>query len=359
MVRKFLLLLGTFVTVFGLACTTVEIHGCFMCPIAVFLYWFGKTPEEVVGFLPEYARLITVSGLLMVTLSLLSINKGISSVFPKVVLRRPKIAGVQRVRMYVHAAVYLLITLHITLSVMGISQFKSICPRSWCEMMTHGQFGTSSIFWVSMFVLVWVWGRGACGWLCVFAPVQEQSANILRACGFKPEKKKRLRIPLLPLIATAMLIKIVANIVRNRGAISFDAAAGYDVGTYWIFWGGVVTFIPLVVFATYHLGSRWFCKYLCPIGGFMSLYSRFSLLKVRIDKTRCNKCGACTAQCQMSVDINKHINESKNMISDPYCINCGDCISTCRKKALTFGLGIKRVKLKECEDSKDDLLEAA
>ncbi len=74
----------------------------------------------------------------------------------------------------------------------------------------------------------------------------------------------------------------------------------------------------------------------------MSIYSRFGLLKIKIDKDKCINCNKCDRSCQMSVDIEKYINnENTKSIKDGNCIVCGDCIDGCPTDALCFGLGNK------------------
>lgn len=75
---------------------------------------------------------------------------------------------------------------------------------------------------------------------------------------------------------------------------------------------------------------RPFCKYLCPLGAFYALFSRFSLYQMRLDRDRCVGCGACERACPMDVEVTKDINS-------PECIRCGQCRRVCPRGAISSG----------------------
>ena len=74
---------------------------------------------------------------------------------------------------------------------------------------------------------------------------------------------------------------------------------------------------------------RCFCRFLCPLGALYGLFSRISLVGVRVECSRCNGCGKCVRQCPM--DVKK--------VGDHECINCGKCISACPTKAIELRAG--------------------
>ena len=72
---------------------------------------------------------------------------------------------------------------------------------------------------------------------------------------------------------------------------------------------------------------RFFCRYLCPLGGLYSLFNRISLFRLDLDRSKCIDCGKCERACPMSVDIRKNINSGE-------CIRCGICRSECPTDAI-------------------------
>ena len=90
---------------------------------------------------------------------------------------------------------------------------------------------------------------------------------------------------------------------------------------------------------------RPFCKWLCPLGAFYSLFNRFSLLRYKVDEDKCTACGKCSRVCKMDMDISKNTAHTE-------CIRCGDCIKACPTKAISIHWGIENpIKPKEYKKS--------
>lgn len=74
---------------------------------------------------------------------------------------------------------------------------------------------------------------------------------------------------------------------------------------------------------------RAFCRFICPLGAIYSLFNRFCMIGVRVDKNRCNGCGACVKSCGMDV----------RRVGDRECISCGKCMDVCAQKAISVKAG--------------------
>ncbi len=70
--------------------------------------------------------------------------------------------------------------------------------------------------------------------------------------------------------------------------------------------------------------GRLFCNLLCPVGGILSLLSRFSLYKITIQNPACIDCGLCERVCRAQC-----IDSEKRTIDAAACIGCLDCIGSC------------------------------
>ena len=79
-------------------------------------------------------------------------------------------------------------------------------------------------------------------------------------------------------------------------------------------------------------GGRTYCNTVCPVGTFLGLLSRFSLLKVHIDESKCIKCGMCTRNCKASC-----VDFKNGTIDHSRCVTCGNCIDKCHKDAIYYG----------------------
>ena len=97
----------------------------------------------------------------------------------------------------------------------------------------------------------------------------------------------------------------------------------------------VVAILTLVIlaFLAWWKG-RLYCNTICPVGTFLGLFSRFSLLRVKFDEKKCKKCGMCEKNCKAeAIDF-------KNCTVDySRCVVCGNCLDKCKFDALHYGIG--------------------
>lgn len=72
---------------------------------------------------------------------------------------------------------------------------------------------------------------------------------------------------------------------------------------------------------------RPFCRYLCPLGAFYSLFNPIALYRYHIEEETCTKCGICQRICPMDIPVYQKPNSLD-------CIRCGDCKKSCPQKAI-------------------------
>jgi ferredoxin-type protein NapH len=77
--------------------------------------------------------------------------------------------------------------------------------------------------------------------------------------------------------------------------------------------------------------SRFFCRFLCPLGAFYSLFNRISLVKLDFIEGNCVHCLACVPACPTGVRPYEERDSRE-------CILCLRCVQACRFGALDFGL---------------------
>ena len=77
--------------------------------------------------------------------------------------------------------------------------------------------------------------------------------------------------------------------------------------------------------------GRFFCNYICPVGGVLSILARFSFFKLKINEASCTSCGLCLHNCKAEC-----INIKEKTIDSSRCINCYNCINTCTNQGIDY-----------------------
>jgi ferredoxin len=91
-------------------------------------------------------------------------------------------------------------------------------------------------------------------------------------------------------------------------------------------------FLLLVCIMSFSKG-RLYCNTICPVGSFLGLISKVSILRIKFDEIKCTRCGRCSLVCKSScIDfLNKDIDISR-------CVDCFNCLKSCPEKALSYGI---------------------
>ncbi|HMK60224.1 MAG TPA: 4Fe-4S binding protein [Dissulfurispiraceae bacterium] len=100
--------------------------------------------------------------------------------------------------------------------------------------------------------------------------------------------------------------------------------------------GSFIGFLFFGILALNLYESRFWCKYLCPLGAFLGIISRYSLLGRNVSEG-CNSCGLCSVNCQ-STAASDHSGKWKKS----ECMICMNCDDICPQKAVSFGFSISQ-----------------
>lgn len=198
-----------------------------------------------------------------------------------------------------------------------------------------------------------LFGRLICGFLCPFGFVQDLLHKIpIPKLKISKKIDKPLRylkyivlavfVILLPMflkdeygIGTPYFCKLICPAGTLGGGIPLlvkNKSLRMAIGALFTWKAAVLAAILILSLIIY----RPFCKYLCPLGAFYSLFNKVSFYRLAVDNDKCTGCKACERNCKMGVEITKNINSTE-------CIRCGACKEVCKVHAIhSEGIRIKR-----------------
>ena len=78
---------------------------------------------------------------------------------------------------------------------------------------------------------------------------------------------------------------------------------------------------------------RPFCRFVCPYGVLLGLFSMVAIKRRRIDPDPCVQCGVCEKKCPVHA-IRRDPATKEYVISPFHCIQCNHCTSHCRKDGI-------------------------
>ena len=156
----------------------------------------------------------------------------------------------------------------------------------------------------------------------------------IKRFGFiKEHKTVRYTVLILSVVSivasSQMLIALIAPYSAYGRMVRSLVAAGSGSVTVPLLITGLLTFIIISVSAW--IWGREYCNTICPVGTFLSLFSRFSLFRPVIDESKCVNCAKCAHGCKAScIDFKAH------KIDYSRCVDCFDCIENCKEGALEY-----------------------
>lgn len=229
------------------------------------------------------------------------------------------------------------------------------CPIGALQAVITGNQHNFSFYVVGTLLLFGVlFGRLICGLLCPFGWIQELLHKIpgrkLNVPGpvDRPLRKLKYGVLLLFVLALPAFIvdgfglgipwfcKWICPAGTLEGGIPLVLTnASLRSGLGFTFWWKMGLLLLTIVFSM--LVYRPFCRYVCPLGAFYSLFNSISLVKLTCDEGGCVSCGKCASVCPMGVSLPANLNSAE-------CIRCGRCVEACPQGAIDVRFGLARIR---------------
>ena len=185
--------------------------------------------------------------------------------------------------------------------------------------------GTMTLFFLTVFMGI-ILGRTFCGNICPFGALFEFVGKL----NSKKIKISEAMNKKLSYLKYGVLVAMVGMAWATHSLWISAFGPYYGMSHMWEGVGLLdeapiaALVLVLVIIGAFFI-ERFFCRYLCPVGAFYSLFNKFSPLKVKREKD-CYQCGKCSAACPMGIDV-----KSVEVVNNPECIECGLCVDACPK----------------------------
>lgn len=221
-----------------------------------------------------------------------------------------------------------------TIWFLGSASLHAICPfgavETFGSLIMYNKLvpklheSTLVLFGIIVFLSILL-GPVVCGFACPLGTFQELVSSIgkkifkQRFNNFVPNKvaKKLSYFKYVVLI----YILYVTTVSLKLAFLDFDPYYAL-----FNFWSSEVPIGALVVLGLTLVGSlfveRPWCRYMCPFGALVGFTNKFSLFKIKRNKSTCISCGKCDKVCPVGIEVS-----NKDVITDLNCIRCLECTS--------------------------------
>ncbi|TAN39512.1 MAG: quinol dehydrogenase ferredoxin subunit NapH [Nitrospirae bacterium] len=180
-------------------------------------------------------------------------------------------------------------------------------------------------------------GRSFCSWVCPVNMVTDLAAWLRKRSGLDASGNP----PVIGRNTRYWVIVASLAVSAATGIAAFEWISPISMLHRGIIFGmgmGWAVVLALFLFDLI-IQKEGFCGHLCPLGGFYSLVTRFSLLRVRHSKEKCTLCMRCVNVCPER-QVLPMVGRTSSAVTSGECTNCGRCIEVCGEDAMKFGMRI-------------------
>lgn len=253
--------------------------------------------------------------------------------------------------------------------------------------------GWNQGLWVTIMILAsaFLFGRAWCGWICPLGTMIDIFAWKRKNRKQEPpnENWRKVKFLLLIIIISAAVFSNLTLIIFDPVTIfirSFSSAilpaadqlvwmmetslyrisflrelitrfdslirpAIFPMQPQYFSSAGWIFLFLVFILALNFIAERFWCRYICPLGGLLGLINKIGLVKREV-KSHCIQCNRCARACPTGT-----INSREDFASDPSeCTWCMDCLSVCPNESNVFSLNLTPAKWDKYDPERREVL---
>ena len=233
------------------------------------------------------------------------------------------------------------------LGIARILQTGFVCPFLYCDGCPFAAFGCPigvlqnfikdgqlPLFTIgSLGVYGTLFGRAFCGWTCPLGTLHDLLSHSNRRRQIKTRNRWFVKYGILFLTLALAWLALDTVFCKFCPSGSLFASIPYHLLNPGVsvgrpFYVHMFTLALTLVLAL--LISRFWCRFLCPMGAIAGAFNKVSVVSIGLDEEKCKKCEVCLEACGMGITRLEDIGSSTD------CILCGRCVEACALKALSF-----------------------
>jgi CDP-4-dehydro-6-deoxyglucose reductase, E3 len=225
----------------------------------------------------------------------------------------------------------------------------SMLPFMAYDSLGHLVVSSTLVLWLTLFALVFVFGRFACGWLCPLGFIQDLGEKTLKF--FKVPVRRPMRqsnsvrfamsalvlghFVVMPVLAMPVKLWQFDWLFREPWLLGFPFRLGLFALDL------TLVFVVLGLVLPYFFGPRPYCKMVCETGYLFDLTSRYSFGRIRrnegFERDTCLSCQRCTNICPQAINVFEEVHLFDRVVNSN-CISCMQCVNTCPNDTIVYSL---------------------
>ncbi len=188
---------------------------------------------------------------------------------------------------------------------------------------------------VTILVASFIFKKGFCSWVCPIGFISEMLGDISdRMFGRRIKPPRWLDYPLRSVKYLLLVFFVWAILIAmSPRAVQAFLNTDYNIISDVLmlrFFTHISTFALVVIAGLFFLSlvvRGFWCRYLCPYGALLGIFSLISPTRIRRNAATCIDCNACARVCPAFIKVDK----VKEVVSDE-CVGCMACIDSCPVK---------------------------
>lgn len=213
------------------------------------------------------------------------------------------------------------------LPIAGLMNARYTVETGWLPPIHAG----SMLLLVAFILISLLLKKAFCSWLCPVGTLSELLGSLGMKCvGRHFTLPRWLDIPLrgLKYVLLSFFLYIALSMPAQGIQLFLMSPYGIIIDVKMLNFFrhiGMATLVCVIIFAIASLFIRnvW-CRYLCPYGALLGLFSLLSPFKIRRNADSCIDCGKCAKNCPSQIPVDRLI-----QVRTLECTGCMTCVESC------------------------------